>query len=428
MNPPEKAWARSSLASRLSLEVTTIVDERNCQAQAPSLIFPATLMPYVKMEIQVLAFSIIIGSPKCDSTETGEWQFFKYWTGQKMTANTWKTEYESLNNYIKDRSEILINKEEISIPRDVRDEFYQRFDDVRKAVVDHYYSTLPVDMETLSANYMQVEKEVIELLKLDSISMPVDLFSLLHNPKEGMVRVLYSRLFDLLQGKIALEDFEQGVRDDFQSASVDLYRLGYERWAALTLIKMLDPDEAYSVDLDLEYHPFLAELKTIAFGRQAHHPTIRLPEFVIHSRAVNKYLAVKMALARELEAYYVQFSPPVRPKKPTGDTSLAMDPRAMIFSIMSGPEDIPIIAELYDRKIKSPDLIVEFVTAGELENEAVVDQARRHYEILQPKLGICLLVMDAGGESGREIISDAVYAHEVGFAQSNLLSVTSRLA
>jgi hypothetical protein len=345
-----------------------------------------------------------------------------------MTANTWQTEYEFLNKYIKDHSEIIINKEEISIPRNVRDEFYRRFDGVRKAVVDHYFSTLPVDVETLSAKYMQVEKEVIQLFRLDSISMPIDLFSFLHNPKEGMERVLYSRLFDLLQGKITLENFEQCVREDFQSAAADLYHLGYEHWAALTLIKMLDPDEAYRVDLDSEDHPFPAELKTIAFGGQAHHPTIRIPEFVIHSRAVNKYLAVKMALVRELETYYVQFVPPARPKKPTGDTSLAMDPRAMIFSIMSGLEDIPIIAEVYDRKIVSPDLIIEFVTAGELQNEAVVDQARRHFEILQPKLGICLLVMDAGGESRREIITDAIYAHEVGFDQSNLLSVTSILA
>jgi hypothetical protein len=345
-----------------------------------------------------------------------------------MTTNSWKAIYESLDNYIKNHSEIVINKEEISIPSEVRDEFYRRFDDIRKAVVDACYSTLPVDVEMLSANYMQVEKEVIELLKLDSISMPVDLFSLLHNPKEGIVRVLYSRLFDLLQGKIKLEDFEQGAREDVQSGSADLYRLGYEHWAALTLIKMLDPDEAYGVDLDMENHPFLAQLKTLAFGRQAHHPTIRIPEIVIHSRTVNKYLAVKMALARELDAYYVQYVPPVRPKRPTGDSSLAMDPRAMIFSIMSGPEDIPVIAELYDRQIKSPDLILEFVTAGELENEAMVAQARRHHEIMQPKLGICLLVMDAGGPSSREIILDAVYAQEIGFNRSNLLPITARLA
>ena len=69
------------------------------------------------------------------------------------------------------------------------------------------------------------------------------------------------------------------------------------------MIKLLEPDEAYLVDLDEDYEPVLAELKSISFGRQAHHPTMRIPEFVLHSRKLNKYVAVKMALARELETY-----------------------------------------------------------------------------------------------------------------------------
>jgi hypothetical protein len=343
-------------------------------------------------------------------------------------TNSWKAEYESLDRFIKDHAEIVLNKQEISIPRDIRDEFYKQFDNVRNALVDAYYSTLPVDVETLSASYMQVEKEITELLRLDSISMPVDLFSLLHNPKEGMVRVLYSRLFDLLQGKIDLESFEKGALAEFQSASANLYHLGYERWAALTLIKVLDPDKAYRVELDYENQPILTELKNISFGGQAHHPTIRIPEFVIHSRKIDKYLAVKMALVRELDAYQIPYVQPVRPKRPTGDTSSAMDPRAMVFSIMSGPEKIPIMAELFDRKIESPDLIVEFVTKYEMESGSAIDQAIRHHQILQPKIGISLLIMDAFEESSREVISEFIYSHEVGFNPSNLLPVAAMLA
>jgi hypothetical protein len=345
-----------------------------------------------------------------------------------MTTKTWKTEYQFLDSFIKNHAEIVLNKEEISIPREIRDEFYRLFDNVRNALVDEYYSTLPVDVETLSASYMQVEKEIMELLKLDGITMPVDLSSLLYNPKEGMVRVMYSRLFDLLQGKIDFEGFEKVSCEDFQSGSANLYRLGYERWAALTLLKVLEPDEAYRVELDFENRPTLTELKSLSFGGQAHHPTMRIPEFVIHSRKIDKYLAVKVALVRELDAYQVPFAVPVRPKRPTGDTSSAMDPRAIVFSIMSKPQDVPVIAELFDRKIESPDLIVEFVTRDELENGTASEQARRHYEILQPKLGISLLVMDACGESNREIISEPICAHEVGFNPTNLLPVTDRLA
>lgn len=343
-----------------------------------------------------------------------------------MEKNLWKRECESLKSYINDNVEIIINKSEISIPGNFKDEFYRRFDDVRKALVEELYATLPIDVETLSSKYIQVENEILDLLKIDSISMPIDLSSFLHNPKEGMLRVLYSRLFDLLQGKMTLDIFDQSIRDEFLSSSADLYRWGYEHWAALTLIKILEPDEAFQVDFDMEYRPCLTELTSIAFGRQAHHPTIRIPEFVIHSRNINKYIAIKMALVREIENYFSPNNPPVRPKRPTGDTSFALDSRAMILSFMSNPQEVPIIAEVFDRKIQNPDLIIEFFTSSEINSPDVITQVRRRSEILQPKRGVCLLAMDSG-EISQEVLPDGVRARTIGFDPSNLNSVTAML-
>lgn len=345
-----------------------------------------------------------------------------------METSVWITQYNLLKEYINKNTEILINKEEISIPIDVRDEFYRLFDEVRKAVVAELFSTLPVDVEMLSVQYGQVEKEILELFKLDSISMPVDLYSFLHNPKQGMERVLYARLFDLLQNKTTLDVFEQSARNDFKTVSVDLYRLGYEYWAALSLIKMLEPDKAFKVELDYDCRPFLTELKSFAFGGQAHHPTIRLPEFVIHSCKLDKYLAVKMALTREIESYQVAYTLPVRPKRPTGDTSMAMESRAMIVSFVSNPEEIPIVAEVYDKKITSPDLIIEFVAAADLEDSNVMYDIQRRLEILRPKLGTCLLVMDAEGKGKSAIIAEGICSYIVGFDRSNLNSVTALMA
>jgi hypothetical protein len=345
-----------------------------------------------------------------------------------MSASSWKQEYKSFVDYINSNPEIVLNATEITIPPDVREEFYHRFDSIRKSIVDAHYSSLKVDVETLSALYCEVETEVIGRLGLEGISMPVDLFSFLHEPKVGMERVIYSRLFDLLQKKTTLEDFQEQVKNDLDSSSEDLFRLGYEFWAALTTIKILDPDEAYFVDLNEDNKPFLTDLNTLAFGRQAHHPTIRIPEFVIHSRKFNKHLAVKMALARELETYYVQYTPPVRPKKRTGDTSFALDARAMILSILTNTEEIPVIAELYDRIIHSPDLIIEYVTSDEITNPDVIEQVTRHYNILQPKLGISLFVMNPGeGRAVREI-SDCLSAFGVGFDPSAILPAINRLA
>jgi hypothetical protein len=269
-------------------------------------------------------------------------------------------EIDKLKEFIKDHPEIVLNKSEIAIPGDLRDEFYRRFDDVRKAVVEKHYAALPVDVATLCSNYMRIEKEMVDRLGVERITVPVDLFSFLHNPKYGLMRAIYNRLFDLLQGKTTDEDFGRLAERDLRETAAELYRLGYEMWAALSFLKLLDPDQAFFVDLDPDYKPVLADLREIAFGRQAHHPTIRIPEFVLHSRRVDKYVAVKMAVAREVETFVVPFTPPVRPKKKTGDTSCALDTRVMMLYLRSAAGEIPIVADIYDRTLTRPDLMLEF--------------------------------------------------------------------
>ncbi len=326
-----------------------------------------------------------------------------------------RTKINLLNKYIKDHQEIIINKSEISIPQELREEFYRRFDDARRAFVEEQYASLPVDVQTLSENYIRVEKEIIETLNLECIDLPIDLHSFLQNPMEGLIRVLYNRLFDLLQGKTTFEEFEQTGANDLRAAAADLYRLGYEMWAALAFIKLLDPDKGYFVDLDEDYKPYLTDLKEIAFGRQAHHPTIRIPEFVLHSRKVDKYVTVKMGPAREIETFVVRFTPPVRPKKKTGDTSYGLDSRAMLLTFLPTPDEIPIVAEIYDRKLVSPDMMIEFLTAGEFESQTALDEVRRHFNAMNPRLGMCLMLIDPMGEAKPEAIAEKIRAISAGF-------------
>jgi len=340
----------------------------------------------------------------------------------------WKQEYSALRDYIANNPEIIINQTEISVPQTLRDEFYRRFDDLRKAVVEDHSSSLAVDYNSLSENYLEIEKELMDLLELEGIQMPVDLFSFVHNPNEGLMRILYSRTFDLLQGKMTLEAYENQAGIDLAAVAAELFRLGYEQWAALVLIKLLDPDRAFLVDLDEDYKPFLAELKTIAFGRQAHHPTMRIPEFVLYSRKLNRYVAVKMMPAREIETFVVPFKPAVRPRKKTGDTSFALDSRAMLLSFMSGPEDIPVIADIYELKRTSPDWMMAYISNDELDDPAAVDQIHRNMTAMNPTHGMCLVVIGGDIEGRPDCIPEGISAVSIGFDKSRLQTVVDLLA
>ena len=339
----------------------------------------------------------------------------------------WKKEYKGLQELVSAHPEIMLSPAEIAIPQQWRDEFYRLFDRIRKAFVEDHYPSLTLPIDRLHKNYLRVEKEVLDLLKIQEIAMPVDLYSFLHNPKEGLTRPLYNRLFDLLQGKIAPEDFEAQSVSELQSASADLFRLGYEPWTALVLIKLLEPDEAYFVDLDEDYRPFPSELKSISFGRQAHHPTIRIPEFVLHSRKLGSYVGLKMALAREVETFIVPFQPPVRPKKRTGDTSFALDTRVLLLYLMPSRDEIPIVAEIYDRKLTAPDLMVEYITEKEYADPDAMGQVVQHLESLTPRLGTALIVVNPGETKCPEAPDANIQTVTAGFDETKLQPIIDKL-
>jgi len=346
-----------------------------------------------------------------------------------MTVSiSWKDEYASMQGFIAMNPAIVLKTNEISIPQDLKEEFYLRFDRIRGAVVDAHYSEVPYDIDSLCHQYLRIEQEIISLLRLDGIKMPMDLFSFLHTPREGLIRIIYNRLFDLLQGKTSEEAFERQCLDDLRASSADLYRLGYEWWAGLVIIKLLDPDRVYAIELDEDNRPYLAELREISFGRQAHHPTIRLPEFALHSRKLDKLMAIKMSIAKEIESYAERYQPPVRPKKRTGDTSFALDSRVMMISLMSSETDIPIIAETFDRTLTSPDFMVEYLTREELTDPSALEQVRYHMEFMKPKLGISLVVVDQEGEEGFADLPERILPVAAGFDQSKLEPVISALA
>ncbi len=340
----------------------------------------------------------------------------------------WREEFGRLKEYVTANPEIYIDPREVSIPRHLRDAFYERFDATRSAVVDERYNDLTIDVNALRSGYVEAEKDVTDLLGLDRIDIPMDLSSFLHDPKGGLVRVLYNRLFELVQGKMNEEEFERLAALDIGITAGDLFRLGYEPWAALSLIRLLDPDRAYGVQLDEDYEPVICELKEIAFGRQFHHPAKRIPECILHSRRLDRNVAVKMPLAREVHSFYIPFEPPVKPKKRTGDTSFALDSRVMFLSVVPDLKKIPVFADIHARTITSPDLMVEFLSAREAADREAMDDVKKRAQIMKPKLGTCIVMIDPDPDAAVRPPEENIETVAVGFDPSKLEAIVDRLA
>jgi len=340
----------------------------------------------------------------------------------------WKQKLDVLKDYITSNQEIYIDMREISIPEHLRDKFYEYFDDIRNTFVKDFFSSLPIDVETLCRNYNQSEKELIDCLKLDRVDLPIDLVSFLHNPREGMVRWIYNRLFEVIQEKIALEDFEHMAENDLFSTTAEMYRLGYEAWAVFTFIISLEPDETYFVELDEEYNPIVGELKEVAFGRQFHHSTKRIPEFIIHSKKLNCYVAVKIPLAREVDTYYPTHKiSKKRMRKHTGDTSYVLDSRIMFISVLKNLDKIPVYAEMVERKIQSPDLVIEFLAEEDLADKDKISQVQSRTGIMKPELGSTIVVMNPGEKPVSESSTEDIDIFSVGFDKEKFEPVIDKL-
>lgn len=342
-----------------------------------------------------------------------------------MTPDShWQRQYGLLKDYVAANPQIQIEPCEVCIPEDLRGGFFQYFNNVRGAFVESWQHSLALDVHSLSKNFLAAETALSEALKIH-LALALDLSSFLHNPKEGMMRLIYNRLFELIQGKISEEEFENAAQGDLGSEATAMFRLGYETWAALALILMLEPDAIAGIALDSGHKPVVAEIKEIAFGRQCHHPAKRVPEFIFHSKKLDSYIAFKMPLAREVNSYRIPDEIPTQRllRNRNGDTSSALDRRMIFLSAVKDLKETPVFADIHERTVTSPDLTIEFLLEQDLSASDMVGQVQNRVEITKPRLGGALVLMDAKPKSEPLRIAEKINAFSVGLEPSGLRPV-----
>ncbi len=341
----------------------------------------------------------------------------------------WRSQYNLLREYIKSNPEIHIEASEVSIPEHLRDEFYKRFDDVRYAIVDSWSSLFSSEPYILSSQYAQAERKFLELTGLKQVILPVELASFLDNPKGGMIRWIYNRLFELLQGKTGEDDFERMLYRDLAASSTDMFRIGYESWAALCLLIMLEPDEILGVALDDDYVPFPEKIQEISIGRQCHHQAKRIPEFIIHSKILAGHVAFKMPLIREVDFYRLPVEIPTQRilRDRTGDTSSVLAHRMVFLSSVHDLKKIPIFADMHERKINGPDLTIEFSTEHDLSVPDLIRQAQNRVKLMKPRLGGNIILLNNNSNSKPEKLEKGIDIFSVGLNQSKLQPVIEKM-
>ncbi len=307
--------------------------------------------------------------------------------------------YLELTEFIQGNPEISIGVDKVKIPGDVRMQFYRLFDAVRSQPVEQELPDLVAEAKLLSDNYLKIEKEVLESLGLEKISMPVGLGRFLHYPLGELMRDGFDPLFDLLKGLIDYQAFEQKVIQSVRTSYARLFASGYEKWVALSLVRLLGADSLFQYPVEelslADWHREKEIVNVEVRGSKKSNcllfndnqpQSIIAPDFAVHSTPLDKFIAFRSELGNAL-ATATNASPKrewISIDSIPGWMDLDLANLTLIY-VDNDPENINLAID--KRRICRPDLILECRSQDGWYNAEEAGRIKLHDSIFKPRLG-----------------------------------------
>jgi hypothetical protein len=383
----------------------------------------------------------------------------------------WRRAYAKLKAFIAEHPEIEIGESVVSIPEGPRPQFYRLFDRVEATFINERFPDMLYKAERLGHSYISAEEEFLHSLKLDQFSTSTVLQKFLRNPERSLTEQPFDPLFDLLKGKIDAEAFEKEASARLEAYFRKSYRVGYEKWVEISLMKLLQPDRIFRVPLpEANYQqkmwpaifplkkefppesvrisshgptqmaaplereiliptistvvPPPEETKSVLLSREIF-PVFITPDFIIHTGRTRQYVAIGSELSDALwEAanpskgrkwYQLEISIKTQGSVgPKPDLAIYMDQRL---------ENLSLIA---DKKcISRPDMIIECVEDGFGEKD--LKKVKLQHKNLKPRLGTFVVSRRPVAKGARKGLGKGVRLLSVGLSRSKLSPIVDSL-
>ncbi|MCL2149557.1 MAG: hypothetical protein FWH51_01315 [Dehalococcoidia bacterium] len=327
-------------------------------------------------------------------------------------ASTWQGSFAHLKEFIKDNPAIEISGNCISIPGDVRPEFYRRFDNVRTDFLkDNFPSSLEKGYE-LSREFAQVYKEAIAASGLEAINVRAAVNWFLQDPINGLMRSLFDPVFNLIRGKLSEQTFVENTIRLIDDVFRDYFRHGYECWTVLGLLAHLQPDKNY-LSKSRDFHTdsevggnsvtpgmheelvdTVTESKSIAFDGSSITNFIT-PRTLFHAQRLGRYVAIHTDFA---EAWWRARGRSERMEWFNIKSLVAEFGRARLWPdlLVYAADDVADLNLVADYAwVARPDLIVEIEEADGWYEKGGLELAQRHVAALKPRLGCYIICRTA---------------------------------
>lgn len=320
----------------------------------------------------------------------------------------WQKTYRELQDYIAANPQIEISPSCVVIMGDIRPEFYRLFDTIRVELVKEYF---PQELERafeLGQHWAAARQAAIDSLGVTDIELHANVKWFLADPINGLIRYLFDPLFDLLKGRSDETTFESKARELIATENQKLFREGYQRWAEVCLINLLDGDRVYSVPA-MDHNANASEMEGDPSGglRQegvseaeetnkivfeyAYGCSFLTPRIIIHSRKLGQLVSLRADFyeARwkaRLLSENQEWLDIKGIQKEFGLTDLW--PNLAIY-VADDIRDLFLVADYH--VVARPDIILDFEDSEKWYSPPRLERIKRHYRIMKPRLGSFLV-------------------------------------
>jgi hypothetical protein len=316
----------------------------------------------------------------------------------------WLEQYKELKRFINANPSITITDSTVTIPGDVRTEFYRHFDALRAGFVKDRFLIDLDRAETLKQAYGAVSAAVQQEMHLESIETSNNLKWFLLDPLNGLMRTLFDPVFNLLKGRLDVNSFGVAAETTVKNVFQPLFAEGYQRWATLALMHQMSATRLWTGKASSSTDNMMTKRGVFAAVRDATPPPIaESRELTLSGIPSSSFLMPEMIVFAEKLQGYAGFAHPVNmsylkvnalnkkldwlsQKQLKNDFGMSdFWPDMMLYISDEKADDIKVLADT--DHIARPAAILEFMEEENWCYEKKVSSIIRHNRIFSPPAG-----------------------------------------
>jgi hypothetical protein len=353
--------------------------------------------------------------------------------------------YGKLKDFVKAHPEIEIGESVTSIPEEVRPGFYGLFNATRDAFVREKFPSHLSRARVLQKEYEKAAEDASRWLSLEDPPTVNPLRRFLNDPKDCLARELFDPLFDLLKGRKTADEIETAVSPGVDELFSAVFRGGYEKWAVLSLLSLLEVGDSLRVDVrslnpgertkpaaqaPLDEVP--APQKAIRFFfSQPRNAIFAVPDFLAYSPRLGRFIGIRSEFQEA--AYNALNANPGREWNAIDiDLLILLSKGLTLIYISEKAEEIALVADV--AKFCRPDMILWCVDTQSMNRHEVASVMERADRRLKPSKGSYIVANDEWAESEEGDLqhqtgknASGIHSLAVGYSRKKLLPIVEAL-